>query len=229
MISKTVSVIIPAFNEEESISKVIEEIPKRQLESQGCCVGIVVVDNNSTDQTKKIAEAKGVKIIQEPIRGKGKAIKAGFLSANEDFIFILDADYTYPATYLPQMLKMLEEYDVVLGSRLKGKIEKGAMSRLNYCGNCVLAWLANLLYGTHITDLCTGYWGFRKIVVKNLNVDARGFDLEAHLFAQIARKGYRIGEIPINYRRRGTPSKLNSLRDGILIGKTLIKRRFRSI
>jgi dolichol-phosphate mannosyltransferase len=225
---KTISVIIPALNEEETIGKVIEEIPKEHLESEGWSVGIVVVDNNSTDGTKSIAEAKGAKIIFEPIRGKGKAITTAFRSATEDFIFILDADYTYPAVYLPQMLQVLEKYDVVLGSRLKGRMEKGAMSIMNRMGNHILALMANILYGTRISDLCTGCWGFRRKVVKDLKLDARGFDLEANLFSQIAIKGYRIAEIPISYRRRSTPSKLNSLKDGFIIAKTLIVRRFHS-
>jgi glycosyltransferase involved in cell wall biosynthesis len=228
MLQKTVSIIIPALNEEKTIARVIQEIPKDYMESQGCCVGIVVVDNNSTDATKKIAEAAGARIIEEPIRGKGKAITTAFKAVTEDFIFILDADYTYPATYLPQMLQVLEKYDIVLGSRLKGRIEKGAMTRMNRLGNHLLALMANILYGTRISDLCTGCWGFRSTVVKDLKLDAQGFDLEANLFAQIAKKGYRIAEIPISYRRRATPSKLNSLKDGLIIGRTLIARRFHS-
>ncbi|HEX7474644.1 MAG TPA: glycosyltransferase family 2 protein [Dehalococcoidales bacterium] len=225
---KTISVIIPALNEEGTIAQVIEEIPKDLLESQGCCVGIVVVDNNSTDGTKRIAAAKGAKIIDEPIRGKGKAITTAFKSATEDFIFLLDADYTYPAIYLPQMLKVLEDYDVVLGSRLRGNMEKGAMTRMNRVGNHLLAFMANTLFRTRISDLCTGCWGLRSKVVKELKLDADGFDLEANLFAQIAKKGYRIAEVPISYRRRLTPSKLNSLKDGLIIGRTLIEKRFRS-
>jgi dolichol-phosphate hexosyltransferase len=226
MSQKTICIIIPALNEEGTIAKVIEEIPKSQLERQGCQVRIVVVDNNSTDGTKKIAEINGAKIIEEPVRGKGRAINTAFRLVNDDFIFILDADYTYPAVYLPQMLQVLEHNDVVLGSRLKGKMEKGAMTSMNRLGNHMLVFLANTLFRTRISDLCTGCWGFRQAVIKDLKLDARGFDLEANLFAQIARKGYSIGEVAIDYRRRVTPSKLHSLRDGFIIGRTLISRRF---
>jgi dolichol-phosphate mannosyltransferase len=86
--------------------------------------------------------------------------------------------------------------------------------------------LASILYGTRISDLCTGCWGFRGAVVKDLRLDAIGFELEANLFTQVARKGYRIAEVPINYRPRPTPPKLHSLRDGFKIGKTLIRKRF---
>jgi glycosyltransferase involved in cell wall biosynthesis len=223
---KTICIVIPALNEEGTIAKVIEEIPKRQMESQGCQVRIVVVDNNSTDGTRKIAEVNGAKIIEEPVRGKGRAINTAFRLMNDDFVIILDADYTYPAIYLPQMVQALEQNDIVLGSRLKGKMERGAMTRMNWLGNHLLVFMANVLYGTRISDLCTGCWGFRKVVVKDLKLDASGFDLEANLFAQVAKKGYRIAEIPIGYRRRATPSKLHSLRDGFIIGRTLISRRF---
>jgi glycosyltransferase involved in cell wall biosynthesis len=223
---KQVSIIIPALNEEATVAKVIEEIPKAEIESKGYRVTIVVVDNNSTDRTKQMAESKGAWVIHEPARGKGRAIATAFKTVNGDYLFIMDADYTYPATHFLQMLSVLEKYDVVLGSRLRGKMEKGAMSSINWIGNHLLAFMANILYGTRISDLCTGCWGFRGEVVKELKLDATGFDLEANLFAQIARKGYRIAEVPINYRRRKTPSKLNSLRDGYIIARTLIGRRF---
>jgi glycosyltransferase involved in cell wall biosynthesis len=225
---KEVCIIIPALNEEETIAKVIDEIPKEHMEGRGYEVEIIVVDNDSTDRTKQIAEEKGAKVILEAVRGKGRAIAAAFRSINKDFVFILDADYTYPATYIPEMLQVLEEgYDVVLGSRLKGQIEKEAMTRFNLVGNHLLALLASILYGTKISDLCTGCWGFRGAVVKDLKLDAVGFELEADLFCQIARKGCRVAEVPINYRRRATPPKLRSMRDGFTIGRTLIRQRFR--
>ena len=227
MPEKGVCIIIPALNEEMTIAKVIEEIPKGYMEGKGYRVEIIVVDNNSTDRTKQIAEEKEVKVILEPMRGKGRAISAAFRSISGDFVFILDADYTYPATYIPEMLQLLEGgYDVVLGSRLRGQIEKGAMTRFNLIGNYLLALLASILYGTRISDLCTGCWGFKVTVVKDLRLDAIGFELEANLFTQVARKGYRIAEVPINYRPRPTPPKLHSLRDGFKIGKTLIRKRF---
>jgi dolichol-phosphate hexosyltransferase len=224
---KKISVILPALNEENTVARVIEEVPRADLESLGYSVEIMVVDNNSTDRTKQIAEEKGARVICEPVRGKGKAITTAFKIVDADFVFILDADYTYPATYLTRMLHVLQEYDVVLGSRLRGKMEKGAMGIVNRLGNYMLALMANVLYGTWISDLCTGCWGFRGAVVKDLELDACGFDLEANLFSQVARKHYRIAEVPIDYRRRWTPSKLNSLRDGFIIGRTLIGRRFK--
>jgi dolichol-phosphate mannosyltransferase len=227
MPGKEVSIILPALNEEESIGRVIDEILQEDIGRRGYRVEIIVVDNNSTDRTKEIAEAKRVKVILEPMIGKGRAVSKAFGSINGDFMFILDADYTYPAAYIPEMLQLLEaDCDVVLGSRLRGRVENGAMSRLNLFGNHLLAFLASILYRKKISDLCTGCWGFRGTVVKDLRLDATGFDLEANIFVEIAKKGYRIGEVPIHYRRRSTRPKLKSLRDGLKIVRTLIRKRF---
>ena len=225
---REVSIILPALNEEESIGKVIDEIPKEDMEEKGYRVEILVVDNNSTDRTKEIAEEKGARVIVEPAKGKGRAVRRAFASVSGDFIFILDADFTYPATHIPEMLEVLQEGDdVVLGSRLKGQRDKGAMRRLNVVGNRLLAFMANMLHRTRISDICTGYWGFRREVVEALELDAIGFEIEANIFVEIAKKGCRIGELPVSYRRRLSPAKLASLRDGFKIGRTLIAKRFR--
>lgn len=228
MPGKRVSIILPALDEEEAVGKVIDEIPKKDMEERGYRVEILVVDNGSTDRTREIAETKGAKIIVESAKGKGRAVRTAFEWVSGDFIFMLDADYTYPATYIPQMLEALEEgHNVVLGSRLKGQRAEGAMSKLNLIGNRLLAFIANTLYGTRISDLCTGYWGLSREVVENLELDATGFQLEANMFTEIAKKGYRMAEVPILYRRRLTPAKLSSLKDGLRIGRTLITNRFR--
>jgi len=225
---KRVSIVLPALNEEETVGRVIDEIPKDELERRGLGVQVVVVDNNSTDGTKEVAQQKGATVIVEPNRGKGRAVRAAFRSIDGDFVFMLDADYTYPATYVPAMLDLLEDgWDVVRGSRLKGQIEAGAMSRLNLVGNHVLVFMARALYGAEISDLCTGLWGFRREVVESLKLNSIGFELEADIFAEVTKRRYRVAEIPIRYRPRPTPSTHGSWRIGFRIGRTLIMRRFR--
>ncbi len=222
-----VSIILPALNEAETIGRVIQEIPRERLEQEGYQVEVVVVDNNSTDQTAGIAAEKGARVIAESRKGKGRAVRTAFEQVKADFVFMLDADYTYPATYIPDMLKLLNQgYSVVTGSRLKGRREKGSISRLNTIGNHLLTLMANVLYQTRISDVCTGYWGFKGDVIPRLNLSATGFNLEAELFAQVAKNGYRIGEVPINYRRRPSRSKLHSIKAGASIGRTLLARRF---
>jgi glycosyltransferase involved in cell wall biosynthesis len=224
---KKVSVVLPALNEEEAIGKVIDEIPVEELEAKGYQTEIIVVDNGSTDKTAEIAAAQGAKVISEPSRGKGRAIRTGFGAVSGNFVFMLDSDFTYPAGYITQMVGLLENgYDVVLGSRLNGAVEHGAMKRLNLIGNHLLAFLANLLYGTRVSDLCTGLWGFKVEVLRSLNLDAVGFELEANMLIEVAKHKYRVGEVPIQYRKRATASKLGSLRSGYSIGKTIVRKRF---
>lgn len=227
MSSLKVLIILPTLNEERTVGKVINEIPKQTLEQKGYDVKVLVIDGNSTDRTRQIAEDKGAEVMIEHRKGKGRAMRTAFDTVDADFIFMLDADYTYPATYIPDMLDILQRScAVVIGSRLKGEIEKGGMSWLNVIGNHLLTLMASLLYKTRISDLCTGYWGLRREVISNLSLSANNFDFEAELFSQVAKKGYRIGEVPIHYRQRQAPAKLNSIKDGLKIGWTLITRRF---
>ena len=222
-----VSVILPALKEEATIGKVIDEIPRQALAQLGYDVSILVVDGNSPDRTREIAKQKGAAIIIESRKGKGRAMQTAFQAVDADFVFMLDADYTYPATHILDMLDLLQDdSNVVIGSRLEGKIEKGAMSRLNIIGNRLLTLMAKILYRGKTSDLCTGFWGFRGEVLKDLKLSADGFDFEADLFIQISRGGHSIAQVPIVYRRRPTKQKLNSLRDGFKIGWKLIKDRF---
>jgi len=224
---KKVSVVLPALNEKEAIGKVIDEIPVEELRSKGYETEIIVVDNGSTDKTAEIAAAHGAKVIDEPNRGKGRAIRTGFGAVSGDFVFMLDSDFTYPAGYITQMVELLEGgCDVVLGSRLNGSVEQGAIKRFNLVGNHLLAFLANMLYGTRVSDLCTGFWGFKVDVLRNLNLDAVGFELEANMLIEVAKHKYRVGEVPIQYRRRATASKLGSIKAGWGIANTIVKKRF---
>ena len=225
--NRTICIILPALNEEENIGKVIEEIPKRELEERGYAVRILVVDNDSTDMTAQVARDNGAEVIAEKCKGKGNAMRTGFEQAKADFIFMLDADCTYPGSYIPELLDKLKSgYDVVIGSRLKGTRAKGSISRMNIIGNHLLTTMATTLYFHRISDLCTGYWGFKSEVLPKLKLSANGFDLEADLFTQVVKNGFRIAEIPIHYRRRGTPTKLSSLRSGIKIARRLLSNRF---
>ncbi len=222
-------IILPTLNEEPTIGRVIDEIPRKALEGAGYKVRLLVVDGNSTDRTREIARKKGADIIVERRRGKGVAVSQALASAEADFVFMLDADYTYPAGYIPDMLKLLESHQAVIGSRMRGRREKGAMSRLNLVGNYLLSLIATVFYGKRISDVCSGFWGLRGEVIKNLKLRATAFDLEAEIFSQMARRGYKLAEVPVNYRRRHSPPKLRSLRDGTRIGWALVTRRFRRL
>ena len=136
---------------------------------------------------------------------------------------------TYPIEMATQMICVLKKYDVVIGSRLKGTIEPGAMTRLNVVGNTLLSLLARALFGVRISDVCTGFWGYRSDAIRRLDLAAPGFEIEANMFAECVRNGLRIAEIPITYRARKDRPKLASMRDGIKIGLFLCKRRLQQV
>jgi len=224
----TVDVVIPALNEASTIGRVLDEIPFAELTSQGFHTRAVVVDNGSSDGTADVARGRGAEVIVEPQRGKGNAMRRAFRETRADYVVMLDGDATYPATHIPDMLKVLQDgHDVVIGSRLKGTRAPGSISRMNVIGNYLLTWVACVLYWKKTSDLCTGYWAFRGSVLPSLQLSARGFNLEAELFSEVARHRLRMGEVPIHYRRRPTPTKLRALRDGARIARMLVRKRLR--
>lgn len=225
--TETIVVVIPALNEASTIGMVLDEIPVDELSNQGYRTRVLVVDNGSTDGTSDVALGRQAEVVVEPLRGKGRAMRRAFQEARGDYVFMLDGDATYPATHIPEMVALLADgCDVVTGSRLRGRRAPGSISALNVVGNHLLTWLACLLYGRGISDLCTGYWGFRAAVLPLLHLRASGFNLEAELFAEVVRNHLSLREVPINYRRRPTPTKLRSLRDGVRIARTLFTKRF---
>ena len=227
MVAPTVLIVIPALNEVSTIGQVLDEIPFDELRRMGYEPRALVVDNGSSDGTRHVALEKGAEVVDEPRRGKGMAMRRAFRDVSADFVFMLDGDATYPPSHIPGMLHVLEDgHDVVIGSRLAGTRAPGSISRLNVIGNRLLTLLACTLYGVRISDLCTGYWGFRGEALSKLQLSAKGFNLEAEFFAEVARNHLRLGELPIHYRRRPTPAKLRSLRDGARIARTLLGKRF---
>jgi dolichol-phosphate mannosyltransferase len=222
---ETVAVIIPTLNEERSIGKVIDEVPVADLLKNGLETAVYVIDGQSTDNTREIAVEKGAQLILEEERGKGAAIQTAFKSITADYAIMIDGDDTYPIEMATEMTRLLKNYDVIIGSRLRGTMEPGAMTKLNVVGNVLLSLLAWALFGTRVSDVCSGFWAYRSDAIRRLELAARGFEIEADMFAECARNGLRIAELPITYRARVDQPKLSSLRDGLKIGLFLCKRR----
>lgn len=226
---KTVTILLPTLNESAGIEPLIDELPISQLKDRGYEVNILVIDGGSTDRTCEIAEAKGANVMIQHGKGKGNGVRQAISTIDTDYLFMLDADMTYPPWYILGMLESLETgYDVVSGSRLNGHLQEGAMSSMNYFGNRMLTLLANTLYGTRMTDVCTGLWGFNRRVLENLALNARHFDIEAEIFATCTKNKYRMAEMPIAYKKRSGIPKLRPIA-GISIAKKLIGRRFISL
>ena len=221
---ETVAVVIPTLNEARAIGKVIEQIPVDELLNAGLETTAYVIDGHSTDNTIDIAREKGAQIVLEEGKGKGAAIRTAFERIDADYVIMVDGDDTYPINVATEMVRLLQTHDVVVGSRFKGAIEPGAMTRVNVAGNTLLTLLARLLFNAKISDVCTGLWGFRREAIRRLELSAQGFELEADMFAECVLKGCSIVEIPIIYRARHDRPKLSSLRDGLRIGSFLFKK-----
>ncbi len=217
---KNVTFLLPAYNEERSIGtmlKQVSEYPKSK---------VIVVDNNSDDKTAEIAKKKGAIVLQENKQGKAHAIKRGFEHIKTNFVVMLDADNTYDPHDAKKLLKPLMEdkADVVLGSRILGKREKGSISHFNLIGNYLLSFFASLLF-SNVSDVCTGYWAFKKNVIEQFlheGIDSDGFDLEVEMFSKISQNNFRVIEIPILYKKRSDSPKLNSVNDGSKILKKML-------
>jgi dolichol-phosphate hexosyltransferase len=225
--TETVAVIIPTLNEGRSIGKVIDGVPVADLSKNGLKTAVYVIDGRSNDNTREVAVEKGAKIILEDLPGKGSAVQTAFKSVTADYEILVDGDNTYPIEMATEIVRLLKKYDVVIGSRLKGTIEPGAMTKFNVVGNVLLSLLAWILFGVRITDVCTGFWGYRNDAIQRLDLTAHGFEIEADMFAECVRNGLQIAEIPITYRARADRPKLSSLKDGVKIGLFLCKRRSR--
>lgn len=217
------TVILPAYNEEESLGKVIDEIRSLPVKCD-----ILVVDNGSTDETYNIATYKEVKVVTEPNKGKGNAMRTGIKLIKTPYLVMMDSDYTYPAVNIEDVLMRLDglEFDVVIGER-KEK-DQYSMSFINSLGNKFLSYLASLLYGKWTSDVCTGMWGFRKTALDKFDLVSEGFTLEADFFINSVRNNCLIDLLPINYRARqeGDKAKLR-IWDGFKIAWFLIKRRLK--
>lgn len=222
---KNVTFVIPAYNEEKNIGTLLNEIQELYPNSP-----IIVINNNSTDNTCEIAEKFGVLILSERKQGKGNAIKTGFKAVKTEYAVMLDADNTYSPNEAKQLVEPLikNKCDVVMGSRLNKNKENGAITRLNIIGNHILSLVASILY-LRISDVCTGYWAFKKEVIDFLlekGISSSGFELEAEMFIKVSKGNFRVKEIPIEYKKRSDIAKLNSVKDGWQIFRTLLVFRF---
>lgn len=212
---KHVTFLLPAYNEEESIGTLLRDVRKCRKSR------VLVIDNNSNDRTAEIAKKSGANVLRERKQGKGFAVKTGFENIKSEFAVMLDADNTYDPRDAQKLLKPLMEgeADVVLGSRLRGKREEGSISRFNLLGNHLLSFFASLLY-SNVSDVCTGYWAFKKNVIEQLlqdGIDSDGFDIEAEMFSKVSKNNFRVLEVPIHYKSRLDATKLNSVNDGVKI------------
>jgi glycosyltransferase involved in cell wall biosynthesis len=212
-----ISIVIPALNEEGIVGKTVKSVPLTKLKEKGLDAEVVVVDNASTDNTAQEATDAGARVVREDKRGYGNAYLRGFREAKGDIIVMGDADGTYPFDTTYEFIQPLlnGDYDIVMGSRLKGDIKKGAMPALHrYIGNPFLTGLLNALFKAGISDAHCGMRAFRKETIDELKLHSPGMEFASEMVIEAARGNLKIAEIPITYYPREGESKLNSVSDG---------------
>ncbi len=210
-----VSVVMPCLNEEATIGDCIEKAREglRRLAVPG---EILVADNGSTDRSTAVAEALGARIVRVSERGYGAAYRAGISAARGRIVVMGDSDGTYDFSKMDDLVNPLQHgADMVLGSRLRGEIDPGAMPWLHrYIGNPMLSGTLNLFFRTKISDTHSGLRAFTRDAYDRLGLKTSGMEFASEMLIAAAREGLRIVEVPIRYYPRAGESKLRSLRDG---------------
>jgi dolichol-phosphate mannosyltransferase len=217
--TSSTQVIIAALNEEEGIGLTIAELKEHLGKAK-----ILVVDGNSVDRTVESAKSLGAEIAFQDGRGKGDACAKAIelIEPDTDYVIIIDADFTYPAVYIPEMIQTLEEnpsIGMVCGNRFTEHLDSRALHNVFYFGNRLIAFVHNLLNGIALADPLTGLRVVRAEILRNWKVKSKGFDVEVELNHHVEREGFGIVEVPIKYRERLGEKKL-----GVRHGAEILRR-----
>ena len=222
---KKILVLIPCYNEEDGLGAVLKSIPIQKLENLGFETKVLVIDNNSTDKTAEVAEKWGAKVILENKVGKGNAMKLGFESIpeNVDYVVMMDGDDTYKGSEIPRLIEPLESgfADVIVGSRLGGRMNDGSFKFQNRVVNWGYAFLVRQFYGANITDVLSGFMAWKREALDGLrlHLETDGFAIEMEMITKMVKLNYSIFSVPITYDVRQGESKISSLTDGLRILK----------
>ena len=214
--------VIAALNEEQGIGLTIAEM-KDILGD----IPTLVVDGKSTDKTVQLAKNMGATILTQEGIGKGDALAKALknLDPNISYMVLTDADYTYPAKYVPDMIRILDEnpkVGMVCGNRFNGNVDKKALYRIFHLGNKLLSFAHKTLNGVTLEDPLTGLRVIRTDILREWHVESKGFDVEVELNNFVQKKGYTTQEILIEYRARLGEKKLKA-RHGFAILKRILK------
>lgn len=217
-----IAVLIPCYNEEQTIGKVIDDWKNELPEAT-----IYVYDNNSTDRTYEIATQKGAVVRKEPRQGKGNVIRSMFHQIDADCYIMIDGDDTYPAEYGRQMCEQVlsGEADMVVGDRLSSTYFQENKRPFHNFGNSLVKQSINHLFHTNVQDIMTGYRAFSYRFVKTFPVLSKGFEIETEMTIHAVERNMIVKNVVIEYRDRpeGSESKLNTYSDGFRVLKTIFR------
>jgi glycosyltransferase involved in cell wall biosynthesis len=208
------SIVIPCLNEAGNIIECVRRA-RHSLEVNGIDGEVLVVDNDSDDNSAALARAAGARVVLEPERGYGSAYLAGLAAARGDYVLMADADLTYDFDETPRFIAELEDgADMVVGNRMN-HIDPGAMPWLHrYVGNPLLSGLLNLLFRTGVRDAHCGMRAIRRSVLPRLDLRTTGMEFASEMVIRAAKEKLEIRQFDIEYHERGGESKLSSFRDG---------------
>lgn len=238
---KLLSIVIPAYNEERFIGRLLEQIAAVDLSGLSIAKELIVVDDCSRDRTAAIAEGvAGVTVLRQPVNGgKGKAVRAGIAAATGDYLIIQDADLEYdPRDYLPMLDALLAgKGDAVYGSRYLADPLRGTFYNLAHGRHAGQSWAAYLggrslsavcraATGTFLTDTVTALKLFHRPMLAELSLETTGFELDHEITAKFLARGHRIVEVPIRYYPRSkAEGKKIGLRDWFIGTRTFLRYR----
>lgn len=223
-----VTILMPCLNEEETIGICIKKAQK-YLQQNNIIGEVLIVDNGCTDDSIKIAEKLGTRVIEEKNKGYGKALIKGNLSAKGKYVIMGDCDDSYNFEELDDFISELKKgYDLVVGNRFKGKIEKDAMPFSHrYIGNPILSGIGKIIYKANIGDFHCGLRAYKKESILNLDLKASGMEYASEMIVQAIKSNLKITEVPITLYKDGRNKKshLRTIRDGTRHLIYLIKNR----
>jgi len=222
------SIIMPVFNEEKTFLDIYNKVKNvniGKIEKE-----IIIVNDCSKDRSSEIIieiKDKNVKKLNHDVnRGKGGAIKTALKEVTGDYVIIQDGDLEYNPDEYNKLLKYINDYKIIYGSRLMGKV-KGFNVPLHFIGNKILSIATSVLYGKRITDMETCYKLIRADIIKNMKIDSNRFDFEPEVTAKLLKSGHKIKEVPIDYNcRTFEEGKKITWKDGIKALYVLVKYRF---
>jgi glycosyltransferase involved in cell wall biosynthesis len=222
----TVSVVIPTYNEALNLPSVLLQIPRAATE-------LVIVDGHSVDGTVEVARElwPDAVVVDQPGRGKGDALRAGFAAATGDIIVMMDADGSMTPREIPAFVEALVNgADLAKGSRHMHGGGSADLTVIRSLGNRVLGWMFNSIHGTDHTDLCYGYMAFWRTHLDAVMPDCDGFEVETLLNVRAAQRRLRVVEVPSHEGRRlYGESNLHPVRDGVRVLRTLGRESVRSV